>query len=413
MFQDTDIIYFSLFRWNNPYSSVSMSFAKEFEKNNRVFYINHPVSYKDLLSGWSSDVEVQDIQWDLLKGGDMHDEREGLKNTVFVTPPLSYPINWMSKGKLYDYFKKKNEQKIKETIRQVIKKHDIKEYIFMNCFDPFFLDILPEEHLPKHNIYQCIDDISENVYTVRHGVRLEAEAAKLADINIVTSRELKNIISEHSPEVHIVHNAADIALFKNAVNNKYEKPKEIAHVTNKIIGFTGNLDNVRVNYPLMKRIAEVHSDKTLLLVGPVNNTEMAEIGLDKMPNVIMTGTKKITELPSYLQYCDCAIIPFLSNKLTKSIYPLKINEYLAAGRSVISSDFSEDILTFGDHITIAYNDDEFVAAVDEAITKNSPKDVEERLALAMTNSWKARVEEFWKIVHDYETKQGISKEQVV
>lgn len=413
MFQNTDIIYFTLFRWNNPYSSVSLSFTKEFEKNNRIFYVNHPVSYKDLLGGWSSDVEVQGIQWDLLKGGDMDHERKGLQNTVFVTPPLSYPINWMKHGRMYEYLRHKNEQKIKNSIRRIIKKYDIKEYIFLNCFDPFFIDIIPEEHPPKHNIYQCIDDISENVYTVRHGVRLEEEAVRKADITIVTSRELKKLMGQFSDEVHIVHNAADIALFKNAVNNVYEKPKEIAHVKTKIIGFTGNLDNVRVNYPLMKRIAIEHPDKTLLLVGPVNNTEMEEIGLDKLPNVIITGTKNITELPSYLQYCDCAIIPFLSNKLTKSIYPLKINEYLAAGRSVISSDFSEDILTFEGHIAIAKSDDEFVQLIDEAVVKNTPGDVESRLALANTNSWKARVGEFWKIVHDFENKKGVKKEQVV
>lgn len=408
-----DIIYFSLFRWSNPYSSVSVSMGKEFSKKNRVFYVNHPISMKDLVQGWSNNVEVKHVKNDLLKGGDVFHQEEKFPNLRLVTSPLSYPINWMSEGKLYNSFKQRNEKILKETIRKTIEKYNIKEYIFINCFDPFFQDILPEEHPPKLTIYQCIDDISQNDYTGKHGTRLEIEMVKKMDIATVTSRELYKLMSQHSSEVHIVHNAADIDLFKNAVNVQYDKPQEIAHITNKIIGFTGNLDAVRVNYPLLKKIAETHTDKTLLLVGPINNTEYLEIGLDKLPNVIMTGSKNITELPQYLQYCDCVIIPFLCNKLTKSIYPLKINEYLAAGRSVVSSDFSEDILSFGEQIHIAHNDDEFVRLIDRAVLDNSPERVEARLALAAQNTWTARVEEFWKIIHDFEPKNSKPHKQEV
>ena len=408
----TDIIYFSLFRWNNPYSSVSISMCKEFAKHGRVFYINHPISYKDLLGGWSNDVEVQAAKWDLLKGSTIIEERKGLENVISVTTPLSLPINWMSEGKMYQSLRKRNEAKIRNTIQQVIEKYNIKEYIFMNCFDPFFQDILPVEHPPKINIYQCIDDISQNDYTSKHGVRLEIESVKKADMTLVTSRELRNLMSQYSDNVHIVHNAADISLFKEAVSKTYQRPAEIANVNTKIIGFTGNLDAVRINYPLLKQIAETHTDKTLLLVGPINSPEVAELGLDKMPNVILTGSKKITELPSYLHFCDCVIIPFLCNKLTKSIYPLKINEYLAAGRSVVSSDFSEDIRTFGEQIQIAQTDTEFVRLIDKAIHENTESDIAARQAVAATNTWTARVQQFWEIVSNFEQKKQKTKQVV-
>ena len=408
----TDIIYFSLFRWNNPYSSVSISMCKEFAKHGRVFYINHPISYKDLLGGWSNDVEVQAAKWDLLKGSTIIEEMKGLENVISVTTPLSLPINWMSEGKMYQSLRKRNEAKIRNTIQQVIEKYNIKEYIFMNCFDPFFQDILPVEHPPKINIYQCIDDISQNDYTSKHGVRLEIESVKKADMTLVTSRELRNLMSQYSDNVHIVHNAADISLFKEAVSKTYQRPAEIANVNTKIIGFTGNLDAVRINYPLLKQIAETHTDKTLLLVGPINSPEVAELGLDKMPNVILTGSKKITELPSYLHFCDCVIIPFLCNKLTKSIYPLKINEYLAAGRSVVSSDFSEDIRTFGEQIQIAQTDTEFVRLIDKAIHENTESDIAARQAVAATNTWTARVQQFWEIVSNFEQKKQKTKQVV-
>ena len=402
MNRNIDIIYFTLFRSDNPYSSVSISLGKEFAKNNRVFYINHPISYKDLVAGRNNPT-IKALQSDLLKGKTIYHKVENApENFVCVTPPLTTPINWLSNGTLYNKISARNDKKIKNTIRELIQKYNIKDYIFMNCFDPFFRNILPEENPPVLNIYQSIDDISQNDYTAKHGVRLEDEAVAEADLTMVTSRELRNLKSKISEHTYILHNAADVGIFKTAVSTKYDRPAEIKDVKTKIIGFTGNLDAVRVNYPLLKKIAEQHKDKTLLLVGPINNTECEELGIDKMPNVIFTGSKHISELPKYLQYCDCVIIPFLCNKLTKSIYPLKINEYLAAGRSVVSSNFSEDICTFGDNIMIAENDNEFVNHINEAVNRQSNEEINERQAIAATNTWTARVDQFWEIIDRYE-----------
>ncbi len=399
MNHEIDIIYFSLFRWDNPYSSVSLSLAREFAENNRVFYINHPISYKDLMSGWGG---MKDIRSDLLKGEIIYNAIEGTsEKLISVTPPITVPINWLSEGAMYNRLAARNDQKVKSTIRQVIEEYKIKDYIFLNCFDPFFQDIIPEEYPPILNVYQCIDDISQNNYTGKHGVRLEEEAVRKADLTLVTSRELRNINLKISKDTHILHNAADVNIFKNAVSEIYERPKEIKDISTKIIGFTGNMDAVRINYPLLKKIALAHTDKTLLLVGPVNNTEYKEIGLDKLDNVIFTGSKDITELPEYLQYCDTVIIPFLCNQLTKSIYPLKINEYLAAGRAVVSSNFSEDIRSFNDCIYIANSDEEFVHLIDRAIAEDNLENVKERQAVAGTNTWTARVEQFWEIISPY------------
>src|SRR5690606_17805391 len=97
------------------------------------------------------------------------------------------------------------------------------------------------------------------------------------------------------------------------------------------------------------------------------------------------GPKPITELPRYLHYMDCTIIPFKCNELTKSIYPLKVNEYLAAGKAVVSTNFSEDIAEFKNIVYLAASHEEFINNIDKAIEEKMSK-VDERVKTAEGNT---------------------------
>jgi glycosyltransferase involved in cell wall biosynthesis len=103
---------------------------------------------------------------------------------------------------------------------------------------------------------------------------------------------------------------------------------------------------------------------------------------------------------------DCTIIPFKYTTLTKSIYPLKINEYLAAGKAVIASNFSEDISGFKDVIYLSEKDEDFLENIDRAINENSGIKIQERIAKAQENTWEARVKSFWEILGDYYNKKN-------
>jgi len=412
--KDVDIIYFTLFPWDHPYSSVSFSLAKEFMKNNRVFYVNPPYSYKDLMTSLGdkytkermSDLLLHRMRYEYPEILNDHPNQNSFKA---IMPPIVPPINFLNPGGIYDKMRDRNNKTLLKAIQRVIKDNDIKNYIYINCFNPYYGGVLPRDSFkPMLNIYQCIDDISQNSYTNRHGLVLEKKAIQQADITTVTSTELKNIWQKDAKEIHLVPNAADIDLFKKTIQQKFERPEEIKHVSNKIIGFVGNLDADRIDYQLIKKVAEKHSDKTILLIGPNNNTELAELEIDKLPNVIMTGSINIKDLPPYLHYFDVAMIPFKLNKLTKSIYPLKINEYLAAGRAVVATDFSWDIRSFNDIIDIGTSHDAFIQLIDKAIAENSIENVEHRVNVANSNTWTARVEQIWSIVDRKLSKQAVS-----
>ena len=405
-----DIILNTLFRTDNAYSSVSLSFAKEMAKTHRVFYINHPYSVKDLLQMRRNE-KLRERLPSIVRGKVYYESLDEIpKNFIAATPPPTLPINFLPQGKMYDMLNKYNKKQVIKTVHQVIKDFKLKDYIYLTCFDPFFAPVLPKDLGAFLNIYQCIDDISTEPYVAKHGERLENQAAIDADITLVTSTNLWYKFSDIQAETYIMNNGVDISIFQDLPYRHFEKPHEIKHVNSKIIGFVGNLDPVRLDYKLLRKIAEVHSDKTLLLVGPINSPEVYEQGLDKMPNVILTGGKKIDDVPKYLKFMDVCILPSLINKMSKSVYPLKINEYLAGGKAIVSTDFSDDIRGFSDQIHIAQDHDDFIRLIDVAKDDYSTEKIEKRLHIASTNTWGDRVREFWDIIDMHleqkEQKQG-------
>ena len=402
MSQRPDILYFTLFPWDNAYSSVSLSFTREFAKHGRIFYINHPYTVKDFVTGLQ-DPNIKKRRGDLLRNRMRYETVPELpENVIAVHPPLVIPNNFLPPGKMYDYLWQYNHRVVMDTIEQVVKDYQLKDYIYVNCFNPFFGATLPRPRFkPLLNIYQCIDDMYEDVYTARHAAKLEEKAIAEADVVTVTSLNLKKIKEHLNPKMYTLHNAVDSTIFEQALSTTLPRPAEIAHVTTPIIGFTGNINECRLDYPLIKRVALEHPDKTLVMVGPLNSDDYKQHGLDQLPNVIFTGGKHISELPAFLQHFDCTIIPFLCNRLTASIYPLKINEYLAAGKAVVSTSFSIDIRTFSDYIYLADDADAFIRLIDRAVAENDPEQIKIRSEVAASNNWTNRVREFWDIVEQH------------
>ncbi len=404
MNRNCDIIMFSLPRWDQPISSPALSLAKEFAKHQRVFYIEHPYSLKDVYTLRNRD-DVKRRKQALYKRKNIYERPDGFPpNLLNVIPPITLPVNPLPAGALYNFLSRFNDKAVFNTIRKVIKDHHVKEWIYINSYDPFFARKFPGDLKPLLKVYQSMDDISQEPYTAKHGVRLEEDIVRRFDMTLATSKELTRLKAQWNPNSFFHPNAADVTLFKKAAEQILEKPEEMKGIDKKIIGFTGSIE-YRTDFELVKKMVEYHKDKFFLFVGPVFAEEVSSMGFDKMPNVKFTGSKKITELPNYLQYMDCVIIPYKLNTLTKSIYPLKINEYLGAGKPVVATHFSDDIYSFHDVAYIAENYDGFCQLIDKAIAENSDDKKAARIKRAEQNTWVARVEQFWEYVGEWERRK--------
>src|ERR1700741_2700176 len=96
--RNCDIICFSLSRWDSAISSPALSLAKEFAKHNRVFYVEHPFSWRDYYKE-NQTAAVKAREKALVNGKNIYSNPESLPgNLTIVTSKLTCPINFLPKG---------------------------------------------------------------------------------------------------------------------------------------------------------------------------------------------------------------------------------------------------------------------------------------------------------------------------
>lgn len=396
---DMDIVILALARWDGAYSSTAFSIAKELSKTNRVFYIDNPFTLKDMVSGWRS-AQIRKRVLSLLFGIKPCHQLAGNKNFFWVAPPAILPINFLPPGKVYDFFSRINTLGITKTLKKIFRENQIDNFIFLNIFNPFYLSDIKKFN-PACSVYYCVDNMVESKYIGKHGVEHERKIMRQFDFTISTSKFLQKYAATYSRESHYLPNAADFSLFKTALLiGDDQRPIELQHVTTKVVGYIGNVED-RIDFDLLHEVIKSNSDKCFLFIGPINSDQFIKKGFNLLPNVISSGKKNLQELPRYLRFIDCAIIPFKKNKLTEGIYPLKINEYLAAGRPVVCTSFSEDILGFKDIIQIADSPYAFSQAIQLAIETDNEQNRQGRIDKASTNTWQDRAEKFRHLVSNY------------
>lgn len=395
------VVMISMSRWDGDFSSAAWSIARTFAAKQPVIYVDYPYTFTDYLRERSKP-SVQNRKNALLFG------RGGLKkldqfapHLYALTPPLMAPCNSFDEGWLYNRLQTRNNEVLARSILKALKELGHKEFVFYNSFNPLYLTTLPAWFKPVAVLYQSRDNIRAlEPYLRKHGAAGEITAIQNADVSFATSRQLQRDLTELSgDEVEYLPNAASFGTFRKAFEDELPVPADIAHIARPIIGYTGNICH-RQNYEIIKRVCEVHSDKNVVLVGPRNHAGHTDIDLDAIPNLHFPGSKKIDELPAYLAHFDALILPFICNEVTKSIYPLKINEYLASGKPIIATPFSEDIESFGDVISLAEGPDAFADAITEALETNTPEKARKRYERASQNTWEDRVAQIREWISD-------------
>jgi len=153
---------------------------------------------------------------------------------------------------------------------------------------------------------------------------------------------------------------------------------------------------------LLVRLAHARPDWSLVMVGPMGNVsgkEQTLADLRALPNVHFLGTKRLDALPGYVQHMDVCLMCYEINDYTKYIYPLKLHEYLAAGRPSVASPI-EAVLDHSDVVVIARTAEEWLSGIAGSLAPSASgqAEVARRQARARLYDWGALAEVVAKLM---------------
>jgi glycosyltransferase involved in cell wall biosynthesis len=158
--------------------------------------------------------------------------------------------------------------------------------------------------------------------------------ASESDLMVVTSPTLLSKYEGLTKRCILVPNGYDATLFDGI---ERAIPADLKQIPRPRVGFVGVLFGF-LDYELLHRVAAGLPHVSFVFVGPVEESgRMGVEALRKLPNVYFLGRKARQDIPAYVHNFDVCINPFRIDAVSRAVSPLKVYEYLACGKPVIST----------------------------------------------------------------------------
>jgi polysaccharide pyruvyl transferase CsaB len=191
-------------------------------------------------------------------------------------------------------------------------------------------------------VYEYIDKITPAITGEVPDLVHRRHSELLGDervIVVATSDQLHEEVQRHRSRNFLLStNGVDLDHWKETTG---EPPDDIkpAMTGNLIVGYHGALANW-MDYELLRIIADEGSYE-LVLIGYEHDSAFVESKLKDHRRVHFLGSKTYFELNAYAHYYDIAILPFKKTDLTQAVSPVKVFEYMAARKPIVTTDIRE------------------------------------------------------------------------
>lgn len=255
---------------------------------------------------------------------------------------------------------------------------DIRSFDYLFIGHPAYARFIPKEYQGKI-IYDCMDDheamcdYESYACNIR---RLERFLIKRCDLLLVTSESLRKKADGIAgyPKSLLCRNGTSVESHPIRMPERKERYE---------IGYVGTVSKW-FDFAMLQSTRQELADITYRLIGPADRTVKAD-------NIIYEGSVSHEHLYERISDCDCLIMPFLLNKLTLSVDPVKLYEYIAFGKCIISV-FYPEIRRFQDFVYFYHSTEEYVDLVKRLSREGFPAKYSERQrqAFLAENRWERR-----------------------
>ncbi len=242
----------------------------------------------------------------------------------------------------------------------------------------------------KMVIYHVLDEYSGYRGANREKLGIEENALlDQADLVLCASELLERSKRKEGRNVHFVPNGVDFDHFSRIPGIGTREPFDLSGIPHPRAGYLGRICD-KLDFPLLKEVAESLPKCAFCFVGP----SYVAFGPHRktyeewaaLPNVHLIGNKRMADVPNYLNAFDVALLPYLVSEDTKQRYPLKLHEYLAAGKPVVSVPLP-CLDEFELLVRVATDSAAWRDAIAASLEEASDSDREERMSVARRHDW--------------------------
>src|SRR5205823_2010616 len=152
---------------------------------------------------------------------------------------------------------------------------------------------------------------------------------------------------------------------------------ELLHIDRDrpIIGYYGAIADW-FDAALVGVLARARPNWQFILIGSTFGCDLRP--LNGQANLHLLGEKPYPALPAFLHAFDIAIIPFKKLPLTEATNPVKLFEYLSAGKRVVATDLAE-LRQYRDYVALATGPSEWLDALSDAMQPQDAGEIQRRL----------------------------------
>lgn len=241
-----------------------------------------------------------------------------------------------------------------------------------------FSDLFPNSII----VYDYIDELDVFSNYCAYMENDHETLLRKSQILITTADNLYSEAKTIRPDVTLIPNGVCLEDFNIESEEVPADLEPILAQRRPIIGYYGAMA-VWLDYDLINFACEQCRDLNFIYIGPSYDGSSEQ--LKSFDNLYLLGPKKYVDLKHYLKYFDVATIPFQAGEIANSTSPVKLFEYMAGGKPIVTTDMKEcakyrNVLVSKDHthyiknireaLSLHYNT-EYINTVKEEAAKNT------------------------------------------
>lgn len=246
-------------------------------------------------------------------------------------------------------------------------------------------------------LYDCMDEWKGFPGVSGKVARAEPRLVAGCDLLIVTAQRLFEKWYNHKRPMLLARNGVDYDFYAE----RCRANRLLTGMDRPIVGYYGAIADW-FDLELMTEIARRRPNYTFILLGGILDVDVSP--LKKLANVHLLGQQPYEMMPKYLFHFAACLIPFKINPITDATDPVKMYEYLSAGKPVVATALAE-LAPFSEYLYLARDREDFLHQLDQAVGEDDPEMVARRRRFAAENTWASRYE---KIIANFKEATPIA-----